>query len=57
MRNEKRLGQIGGCGDGVFQVEIKDTTRDDYQSSLDILEKSGFVKHVDNGSEGLDKTV
>ncbi len=57
MQKIKTLGQIGGCGNGVFQIEIKDTTLDDYYCYLKMLEASGFQKYVDNGTDGLDKSV
>ena len=57
MRKEISLGQIGKCGGGVFQVELKGTTLEDYESYLATLENSGFTKYVDNGPDGLDKSV
>ena len=57
MRKEITLGQIGKCGGGVFQVELRGTTLEEYESYLTTMEKSGFTKYVDNGLDGLDKRV
>jgi len=57
MREDKTLGQIGRCGGGIFQIEMIGTTLEDYKSYLAMLERSGFIKYVDNGPEGLGKSV
>lgn len=44
-------------GAGNFVTRIPKTEKKDYEKYLKSLTKAGFVKYVDNGSEGLGNTV
>lgn len=43
-------------GAGTYVTYVEDTTKEDYEAYLKLVEESGFVKHSDNG-EGLDHKV
>ena len=44
-------------GGGNYGVDIYDTTLQEYQAYLKVLEKNGFQKYVDNGEKGLEEYV
>ena len=44
-------------GSGNYGIDTYDTTLEEYQAYLQLLESKGFVKYVDNGEEGLEGYV
>jgi len=52
-----RYDEAEDFGGDNYGVDIYDTTLEEYQAYLKVLEKNGFKKHVDNGAEGLEGYV
>lgn len=50
-------GGVVHYGAGNYVVTVDNTTLGDYRAYLAKLEKAGYTKFVDNGSEGLDNAV
>ena len=48
--------RVDHCGAGTYVTYVEDTTKEQYDDYLHLVEKSGFLKHSDNG-EGLDNAV
>jgi len=48
--------RVDHYGAGTYVTYVEDTTKEDYEEYLKLVEESGFVKHSDNG-EGLDHKV
>ena len=44
-------------GDEVYMVTVNGTNKEQYKDYLKTLEKAGYKKYVDNGKDGLDKTI
>ena len=48
--------RVDHCGAGTYVTYVEDTTKEQYDDYLHLVEKSGFLKQSDNG-EGLDNAV
>ena len=48
--------RVDHYGSGTYVTYVEDTSKEDYEEYLKIVEESGFTKHSDNG-EGLDNRV
>lgn len=48
--------RVDHYGAGTYVTYVEDTTKEDYEAYLRLVEESGFTKHSDNG-EGLDNKV
>jgi len=48
--------RVDHYGAGTYVTYVEDTTKEEYEDYLKLVEESGFVKHSDNG-EGLDHKV
>lgn len=48
--------RVDHYGAGTYVTYVEDTTKEDYEAYLKLVEEGGFVKHSDNG-EGLDYKV
>ena len=48
--------RVDHYGAGTYVTYVEDTTKEDYEAYLRLVEESGFLKHSDNG-EGLDNAV
>ena len=48
--------RVDHYGAGTYVTYVEDTTKEDYEAYLKLVEEGGCVKHSDNG-EGLDYKV
>ena len=42
--------RVNHYGAGSYVICLEDTTREQYEEYLQLIEKSGFIKHSDNGA-------
>lgn len=51
------FGLVNECGVANYTIDINNTSLEDYEAYLNLLEENDFIKYADNGAEGLVEAV
>jgi len=54
---ETKIGEVGEYGDGLYVLDIQNSSMNAYKDYLKTLTKAGFKFYADNGENGIDEAV